>query len=158
MTFTSRGLVGAPFRHVRPEPGGLLLALALLVATSIPERPAPAEAQTAPGHVLASTRGQVAWLDLVAPRPTPLTQLVRPTYPADVDAVSGVPFAVASVVGALGANGGFGGDLVLLDLQSGVASTLLAPSQTPNRWTCLPSGLTATLSFSSARTCVSPGR
>jgi hypothetical protein len=60
--------------------------------------------------VLASARGQVEWLDLVAPRPTPLTQLVLPVHPADVDAVSGVSFAVASAVSAFGP--GRGGELL----------------------------------------------
>src|SRR5712692_5124158 len=56
----------------------LLLASTLLLLSSLP---APgslgsATAQTAVGgRVLAPARGQVAWLDLLAPRPTPLTQL-----------------------------------------------------------------------------------
>jgi Tol biopolymer transport system component len=99
--------------------------MTLLTVTRAPGRLVTVGAQTAPGRVLASTRGQVAWLDLVAPRPTPLTRLVLPVYPADVDAVSGASFAVASVVSAFGAGGGVGGDLVLLDLQSGASSMLL---------------------------------
>jgi WD40 repeat protein len=76
--------------------------------------------------VLASARGQVAWLDLVAPRPTPLTQLVRPAYAADVAAAPGVSFAVASIVGAFAGTGGLGGDLTILDLESGASRPLLA--------------------------------
>ena len=75
----------------------------VLIVSSLP-RPGPAApvaAQTTiGGRVLASARGQVAWLDLLAPRPTPLTQLVRPAYPADVAATPGVPFAVASYITA----------------------------------------------------------
>jgi Tol biopolymer transport system component len=78
------------------------------------------------GRVLASTRGQVAWLDLLAPRPTPLTQFVRPAYPADVAAASSVSFAVASVVSALPNGGPLGADLLIIDLQSGTTRTLLS--------------------------------
>lgn len=102
-----------------------ILALVLLLVPSVPGQLIPVGAQTAVGRVLGAARGQVAWLDLVAPRPAPLTQLVLPVYPADVDARSGVSFAVASVVSRLGAGGGPGGDLVRLDLQSGAASMLL---------------------------------
>jgi Tol biopolymer transport system component len=96
-------------------------------------------AQTASGgRVLASARGQVAWLDLQAPRPTPLTQLVRPTYPADVAAAPGVPFAVASVFSAFPAGSrSFGGDLLRVDLQSGPTQPLVA-RQTENESLDLP--------------------
>src|SRR5437870_5986366 len=105
----------------------ILAAILLLIATlPTPGSPRPATAQSAAaGRVLASARGQVAWLDLLAPRPTPLTQLVRPAYPADVAATPGVPFAVASVVRALLGGGGVGGDLLILDLQSGAIRPLL---------------------------------
>src|SRR5438067_8046249 len=81
----------------------LLLGSLLLFVSSLPAAGGPglgsATAQTATGgRVLASTRGQVAWLDLQAPRPTPVTQLARPAYPADVAGAAGVSFAVASVV------------------------------------------------------------
>ncbi|TMF03578.1 MAG: hypothetical protein E6I52_06830 [Chloroflexi bacterium] len=65
--------------------------------------------------MLGPARGQVAWLDLVAPRPTPLTQLVQPAYAADVAGAPGVPFAVASIVGGLPtAARALGGDLVFV--------------------------------------------
>jgi Tol biopolymer transport system component len=106
----------------------LLLSSTLLLIASAPWQPAtiPTRAQpVASGRILAASRGQVAWLDLLAPRPTPLTQLVRPAYPADVAAASSVSFAVASVVSA-SPSGGMGGDLVLVDLLSGASRTLLA--------------------------------
>jgi WD40-like Beta Propeller Repeat len=102
---------------------GFLLLLASLPA---PHGQTPATAQTMVGRVLASTRGQVSWLDLAAPRPIPLTQLVRPAYPADVAAASGVSVGVASIVSAFGSNGGMGGDLIRLDLQSAASSPLLS--------------------------------
>ena len=77
--------------------------------------------------MLGPARGQVAWLDLVAPRPTPLTQLVQPAYAADVAGAPGVPFAVASIVGGLStAARALGGDLVLFDLQSATSRPLLS--------------------------------
>jgi Tol biopolymer transport system component len=85
---------------------------------------------TGGGRVLASSRGQVAWLDLLAPRPTPLTQLVRPAYPADVAAASDGSFAVASVVSGFPSGAAtptaMGGDLLIIDLHSGTTRTLLA--------------------------------
>ena len=109
------------------------LALAVLVwcasAMPLPQaRPRQeANAQTAAGgRLLAAARGQVAWLDLIAPKPTPLTQIVRPAYPADVAGAPGVPFAVASVVGArAGSNSALGGDLLQIDLTSGSSRMLL---------------------------------
>src|SRR5437870_2703680 len=110
----------------------LLGALLLLVSSlSAPGRAGlgSATAQTAAGgRVLASTRGQVAWLDLQAPRPTPVTQLVRPAYPADVAGTAGVPFAVASVVSGLTGGGARGSDLLIVDLQTGTTRTLRARS------------------------------
>jgi Tol biopolymer transport system component len=89
----------------------------------MPASPPQATAQSnVGGRVLASSRGQVAWVDLLAPRPTPLTQLVRPAYPADVAANQ--KFAVASVVSALTNTGAMGGDLLLIDLQTNSARTL----------------------------------
>jgi len=110
---------------VSPLARALLLATALLLAESLPTpaSPMPATAQSnAGGRVLASSRGQVAWLDLLAPRPMPLTQLVRPAYPADVAANQ--RFAVASVVSALTNTGAMGGDLLLIDLQTNSARAL----------------------------------
>src|SRR5262249_51175472 len=81
----------------------------------------------APGRVLGSARGQVAWLDLNAPRPMLLTQLARPAYPADVAGSPSIPFAVASVIGATGntsANGALGGDLLEINLTTGTARPL----------------------------------
>jgi Tol biopolymer transport system component len=100
----------------------------MLFFTSLPSLNEPVAAQTSPsGRVLGPARGQVAWLDLLAPRQTPITQLVRPAYPADVAAAPGVPFAVASVVGAFtGGSSAFGGDLMLIDLASSASRTLLS--------------------------------
>src|SRR5437870_6947247 len=106
----------------------ILAAILLLIATlPTPGSPRPATAQSAAaGRVLASARGQVAWLDLLAPRPTPLTQLVRPAYPADVAAAPGGQFAVASIVSALPGSGAMGGDLLLIDLQTNSTRSLPA--------------------------------
>ena len=107
------------------------LALMLLCVSVLPSpqaRPAQeASAQTAAGgRVLGAARGQVAWLDLIAPRPRPLTQIARPAYPADVAGAPGVPFAVASVVEAMaGSNGALGSDLLQIDLSSGSSTMLL---------------------------------
>ena len=103
----------------------LVLAATTWLATSLPSVSGPsAAAQAQPGgRVLGSARGQVAWLDLVAPRPTPLTQLVRPAYPADVAAAPGVPYAVASVIS--GNASGTGGDLLLVDLATSETRTLV---------------------------------
>jgi hypothetical protein len=112
---------------VSPRSRSILLASALLLLTSLPSF-APVAAQTSPsGKVLGSARGQVAWLDLLAPRLTPFTQLVRPAYPADVAAAPGVPFAAASIVGTFpGGSGGVGGGLVLIDLATSMTRTLLS--------------------------------
>jgi Tol biopolymer transport system component len=83
-------------------------------------------AHAADGQVLASTRGQVAWLDLSAPRPRPITALQLPAYPADVTAVSGAPVAVASIESAFRGTGPMGTDLVTIDLQSGTMKPLLS--------------------------------
>jgi Tol biopolymer transport system component len=83
-------------------------------------------AHAAEGQVLASTRGQVAWLDLSAPRPRPITALQLPAYPADVTAVSGAPVAVASIESAFQGTGPMGSDLVTIDLQSGTMMPLLS--------------------------------
>jgi WD40-like Beta Propeller Repeat len=116
--------------NVRALVRAALLSSLLVLASSLPGPTVAPWATAQPlasGRVLASARGQVAWLDLLAPRPTPLTQLVRPDYPADVAATPGVSFAVASVVSALSASsGGMGGDLVSIDLQSGATRLLLA--------------------------------
>src|SRR5258708_6274660 len=115
---------------VKPVVRGVFLGGALVLISGLPA-PGPAASSVtaqlaAGGRVLASSRGQVAWLDLLAPRPTPLTQLVRPAYPADVAAASSVPFAVASVVSALPSGGAMGADLLLIDLRSGTTRTLLS--------------------------------
>jgi hypothetical protein len=99
----------------------------LLLISVLPTRGAPPRAtaqSNAGGRVLASSRGQVAWLDLLAPRPTPLTQLIRPAYPADVAAAPGIGFAVASIVGDLPGATAFGGDLLLIDLQTNTSHAL----------------------------------
>jgi hypothetical protein len=109
----------------------LLLAFVLVCVSGAPAvefAPRNARAQTVSGRVLASARGQVAWLDLLAPRPTLLTNYIRPDYVADVAAVAAVPFAVASVVRPMSTTGAMGGDLVVVDLQAGQSRTLLARS------------------------------
>jgi hypothetical protein len=80
----------------------------------------------ADGQVLASTRGQVAWLDLSAPRPHAITALKSPAYPADVTAVAGASVAVASIASAFNGTGPMGTDLVTIDLQSGAMQPLLS--------------------------------
>jgi Tol biopolymer transport system component len=87
---------------------------------------AAAPANAAEGQVLASTRGQVAWLDLSAPRSRPITALQLPTYPADITAVSGSPFAVASIDSPFHGSGPMGTDLVTVDLQSGALHPLVS--------------------------------
>jgi Tol biopolymer transport system component len=107
----------------------LPLAALLLVVASLPGfdlHGTHARAQATTGRVLASSRGQVAWIDLVAPRPTLITNFPRPDYAADVAASAGVPFAVASVVRAMSPSNAIGGDLVAIDLASGDWRTLLA--------------------------------
>jgi hypothetical protein len=114
---------------VRVLSRAIALGGVLLLASSLPAATQTTDvmAQTATGgRVLASARGQVAWLDLLAPRRTPLTQLVRPAYPADIAAAPAVLFAVASIVGAFAGGGGLGGGLTILDLQSGASRPLLA--------------------------------
>lgn len=106
------------------------LALLLWIVTLVPYAEARSSvlAEPAPGgKVLGAARGQVAWLDLVVPKPTPLTQLVRPAYPADVAGAPGVTFAVASIVAELsGASGNaLGSDLLEIDLASGGSRALL---------------------------------
>jgi Tol biopolymer transport system component len=85
-----------------------------------------ATAQSVGGRVLGVARGQVSWIDLLAPRPMPLTSFVRPDYPTDVAAVGGVPFAVASVARPIAGAGSTGADLVTIDLQTSATRTLLA--------------------------------
>ncbi len=117
------------FALVPPFRRALLLVTALLLTSSLPtpgSLPRATAQSNLGGRVLASARGQVAWLDLMAPRPTPLTQLVRPAYPADVAGAPGVPFAVASVISALSGSGALGGDLLRIDLPTNTTRTLLA--------------------------------
>jgi hypothetical protein len=120
----------AILRLVRVRARALLLAGALLIVSGAPvgNQPLLGEVQAQPepaGRVLGSARGQVAWLDLLAPRPTPLTQLARPAYPADVAGAPDVPFAVASIVGsATGGGGGLGGDLIAIDLAGATSRPL----------------------------------
>jgi Tol biopolymer transport system component len=113
---------------VRTLGRGLIMSGVLFLLTSLPgpRGQTQAIAQSMVGRVLASTRGQVAWLDLAAPRPTLLTQLVRPAYPADIATAAGVSVGIASIVSAFGGNGGVGGDLIRLDLQSAASSPLLS--------------------------------
>jgi hypothetical protein len=103
------------------------VALSLGDPLAIPLPVVRAQADPA-GRVLGPARGQVAWLDLLAPRTTPLTQLVRPAYPADVAGAPDVPFAVASVVAGASTSSdvsGLGADLVQIDLASTTSYPLL---------------------------------
>jgi hypothetical protein len=101
----------------------LLLSLNFLPHVQVETRVLAQSA--APGRVLAPVRGQVGWLDLLAPRPTLITDFGRPSYVADLAAVASLPFAAASVVQAFEGGGAPGADLVRVDLQSGAVSTLV---------------------------------
>src|SRR5260370_1347251 len=112
---------------VSPLARALFLASALLLAESLPTpgSPQPVTTQSnAGGRALASSRGQGASLDLVAPRPTPLTQLIRPASPADVAGAAHAKFAIASIVSALPNSNAMGGDLLLIDLHTNTSRTL----------------------------------
>jgi WD40-like Beta Propeller Repeat len=87
---------------------------------------AVAPVAAADGQVLASTRGQVAWLDLSAPRPRPITTLQLPSYPADITAIAGSALAVASIESPFNGTGPIGTDLVTVDLQSGALHPLIS--------------------------------
>jgi len=88
------------------------------------------QAQSVTGRILAPTRSQLGWLELQAPMPMLVTNFACPSYPADVAAVPGVPFGIASIVQAFAGHGALGGDLLSIDLQSGAVSPFLGrPSE-----------------------------
>jgi len=82
--------------------------------------------EPAAGRVLGAARGQVAWLDLSAPRPELISAIPRPAYPVDVAATANVPYAVASVISPFEASGRPGGDLASINLETGAVTPLLA--------------------------------
>ena len=87
----------------------------------IPFQPAIHGAQLAsPSDSAATVLGvvgrQVAWLNLVAPRPRILTQLQSPAYATDVATLAGMPDAAIAIVESYQGETGLGGDLVQLDL------------------------------------------
>ena len=114
-----------PLMRLRALAFGLLLWCSSVLLSTQPRLAVHAQPAAA-GKVLGAARGQVAWLDLIVPKSTPLTHLVRPAYPADVAGAAGVPFAVASIVAALpGTHAALGADLLEIDLNSGTSHTLL---------------------------------
>src|ERR671930_143534 len=69
--------------------------------------------------ILAVAGRQVAWLNLEAPRPRPVTNMPAPAGATDVAAQPGLPRAVVSVAAPFPGGGARGADLMLLDLSSG---------------------------------------
>jgi hypothetical protein len=112
----------------------LLRALSFL-ATSMLMLLGAVPAEAADGHVPASAHGQVAWLDLEAPRLRPVTALQLPTYPADVTAVAASSVAIASIESRFNGTGPMGTDLVTIDLPSNTA-----PERADDRDSGPPSG------------------
>jgi hypothetical protein len=100
----------------------VLLTVSLLLALASTE--AVAQEPTA-GRVLGAARGQVAWLDLSAPRPVLVSGIARPAYPVDVAATANVPFAVASVISPFEGAARPGGDLAAIDLETGAVTPLV---------------------------------
>lgn len=83
-------------------------------------------AATTDGRVLAPARGQVAWLSLSAPRPTAITTIARPAFPADVAAAANGSIAVFSLVTAFPGSNAQGGDLMVLDLTNSATWPLVS--------------------------------
>jgi Tol biopolymer transport system component len=108
--------------HLAAFAASVLVLLSLVPGAPVQVRVA---AQPVPGRVLASSRGQVAWLDLSSARATPLTSLVRPTYATDVAAAAISDLAVASIVSTFASSTAYGADLVLVDLLSGATTPLV---------------------------------
>jgi Tol biopolymer transport system component len=106
--------------------GRWLVALALAVAAIVVGGPAGAQnVGPSDAAILAVAGRQVAWLNLEAPRPRPVTNVPAPAGAVDVGARPGFPRAVVSVASAFGGSGGQrGADLMLLDLTSGALSPL----------------------------------
>ena len=98
---------------------GLLLLTALLPLTAPAQNVGPTDA-----GILAVAGRQVAWLNLEAPRPRPVTSLPAPAGAVDVGARPGFPRAVISVAAPYPGGGLRGADLMLLDLNSGELSPL----------------------------------
>ena len=99
--------------------------MALLLLTTLVPPTAPAQdVGPADAGILAVAGRQVAWLNLEAPRPRPVTNLPTPSGAVDVGARPGFPRAVISVASAYPGGGLRGADLMLLDLNSGELSPL----------------------------------
>jgi Tol biopolymer transport system component len=99
--------------------------VALVLATAVVPLAAPAQnVGPSDANILAVAGRQVAWLDLEAPRPRPVTSLPAPAGAVDVGARPGFPRAVISVAGPYPGGGLRGADLMLLDLNSGDLSLL----------------------------------
>jgi hypothetical protein len=104
--------------------------VALLSALGIPLQPAAQGAQLVSsgddvGAVLGVVGRQVAWLNLIAPRPQILTQLQAPAYTTDVAMLPDRPGAVVAVMQAFKAQTSLGGDLLRLDLAERTFSPLV---------------------------------
>lgn len=104
-----------------------LIVLACSAGVPLPTMPVHSQ-DTGPtaGRVLAATRGQVAWLNLEAARPTPLTTIARPAFPADIAAAPNGSVAVFSLVTVYPGSNLQGGDLVVLDLATGATWPLVS--------------------------------
>jgi Tol biopolymer transport system component len=103
----------------------LVLAVALVLAGSLMGAPAGAQdVGPSDAGILAVAGRQVAWLNLEAPRPRPVTNLAAPAGAVDVGARPGFPRAVISVASAFPGGGLRGADLMLLDVNSGELSPL----------------------------------
>jgi Tol biopolymer transport system component len=98
---------------------GLALALALLVL-------GPAQAQSAPPRLLAPAGRQLAWLNLDAPRPMPITHLDATAMVTAVAVSPTSPLAAISVNQPIAPGGAFGEDLLAVDLTTQELRPLLA--------------------------------
>lgn len=95
---------------------GLLVSLTVV--------PTHAQPEPAPGSILAPAARQAAWLSLEAPRPRPLTQVLAPSYIADVE-VSSTYGAVVALYSPFTESTSIGGDILRLDLASGALTPLV---------------------------------
>jgi hypothetical protein len=100
-----------------------LLPLCLLLLL-LGAAPTAAQPEPAAGQILAPAARQAAWLSLEAPRPRPLTQVLAPSYIADVE-VSSTHGAVVALYSQFPETTVIGGDILGLDLTSGALTPLL---------------------------------
>lgn len=77
------------------------------------------------GPVLGVVGRQVAWLNLIAPRPQLLTQLQAPAYTTDVAALAVLPDAAIAVIEGYPGQTILGGDLLWLDLTAHALAPLV---------------------------------